>query len=138
MASSFRHRTPAIFLLAVIACVAGTASGDDDPRDLAIWKEFGQNTHVDCDKAPLKDLAEYLRDLHSMSFYVDTEAFEKAGIPLRSVVITHKGINMPLWKVLRDMLKPTKASFMIKNHLLTFTTVEAASEWQKKNIGEEK
>ena len=54
------------------------------------------------------------------------------------MVVTHKGIHVPLWKVLRDMLKPTKASFMIKNHMLTFTTVEAAREWQKKNIGVEK
>ena len=84
MASSVRRRTPAMLLLAVIAWLPGTALGDDDPRDLRIWKEFGQETHVDCDKYPLKDLAEYLSDLHRMSFYVDTEAFEKAGIPLRS------------------------------------------------------
>lgn len=131
-----RHHSPAIFLLTIIACLAGTASGDDDLRDLQIWKEFGQQTAVDCNKTPLKDLAEYLSDLHGMSFYVDVEAFEKANIPLSSVTVTHKGIGVPLWRVLRDMLKPTKASFMIKDHMLTFTTVKAASEWQKKNIGE--
>jgi len=42
-----------------------------------------------------------------------------------------------LWQGLRDLLRPAKLSFMIKNHTLTITTAEAAKEWQKKNIGED-
>ena len=45
--------------------------------------------------------------------------------------------TLRLWQGLRDLLRPAKLSFMIKNHTLTITTAEAAKEWQKKNIGED-
>ncbi len=84
---------------------------------------------------PLKDVADYLSDLHDLPIYLDVEAFEKAGVVYKSLALTRQQSNVPLWRVLQDTLKPARLSFMIKRHTLTITTADEAKEWQEKNIG---
>lgn len=138
MTSDLSRRALAMMLLVLVAWHGNSAPADDDLRDSKIWKELAAPTEVDFIKVPLRDVADYWSDLHRVAIYLDIEAFEKAGVAYQSLALTQKSRDQPLWKVLRETLKPAKLSFMIKNHTLTITTAEAAQEWQKKNITEEK
>jgi hypothetical protein len=125
------------FLLLAAMLVVGRPVGADDPGDLKIWEVLGERTKFDFNQTPLEDVGQYFSDLHGIGIYLDTEAFEKAGVTYKSLALTHQAANVRLWQGLRDLLKPAKLSFMIKNHTLTITTADAAKEWQKKNIGED-
>jgi hypothetical protein len=132
-----RSRQQILFLL---LCLVGAslAHADDDLRDVNILKKLGESTIIDFSKVPLDMMADYLSDLHSIPIYLDTEAFEKAGVSHKTIHFTKKLDNVPLWKALRDTLAENKLSFMIKFHTLTITTPDEAREWQKKNIGSDK
>ncbi len=134
MTTKFIRCTPLMMVLSLLICRGTIAQTADDPRDLKIWKELGASTQVDFNLVPLRDMADYISDYHRIAIYLDTEAFEKEGVVHKSLAFTHKSENQPLWKVLRDTLKPSGLSFMIKNHTLTITTATAAREWQMKNI----
>jgi hypothetical protein len=127
-----------IVFLSLVVIGTGVARADDDPRDFRILKKLGEPTHVDFTNVPLKDAADYLSDLHQISIYRDIEAFEKAGVSHKTLQITLMRSDVQLWRALGDILRPHKLSFMIKDHTLTITTIDAAKEWQKKNIESDK
>ena len=132
-----RSYSRALLWLSIALSGGLDAVADEDPRDVRIWHELQAETHIDFKNVPLKDATDYLSDFHDIPIYLDTEAFEKAGVVHKRLEFTQKYLGVPLWKALRETLGQRKLSYMIKNHTLTFTTEEAAKEWQKKNIGAE-
>ena len=129
MVGSIRRWQWTVWLICLTLMSAAVARADD-PRDVRIRSELEQSTRVDFTHTPLKDAVAYLSDLHDMPIKLDAAALKKGRID-RYLPITAKLKNVPLEFALWKILAPNKMSFMIKDHVLTVTTEEAASAWQK-------
>jgi hypothetical protein len=113
---------------ALIAPSVGAA--DDLGVEAKIYEQLSRPTRVDFNLVPPNDLAAYLGDFHGIPIVWDIKTFEKIGFEYKRLTFTRKLDGVPLGQVLADLLGRHKLSFMIKDHKLTLTTAEEASDWQ--------
>lgn len=139
--SRIRSRPLGLCLLlaasALLAGLAPIASAADDPRDAKIAAALESPTFLDCTETPLTLIVEYLGDFHSLQIQVDTMSLEQAKVSTDSP-ITKKAKDTSFAKVLDEILKPLKLDYIIKDHMLTITTAEAAKELRKAQAKEKK
>jgi hypothetical protein len=104
-----------------------------DRRDEEIESKLTQPTEADFVDVPLEIAIDHLNDLHQLTMKIDGKALEKAKIKA-DVPVTVKVKDAPLAKALDRMLLPLKLNYMVKDHILTISTVEAVAAWKKSRI----
>jgi hypothetical protein len=135
------HRSLIVRSLTLGVCLAGIASwsiaADRDARDEQIYRELNTLSYIDTQKAPLKAIAEYLSDLHSIPVALDVEMLDKSDVGYEVLMFTLKQKDVPLRDLLKTVLSQhDNLSFMVKDHKLLFTTAAEAKNWQKEYWGE--
>jgi hypothetical protein len=94
------------------------------PRDLRVREELKANTHLECIEAPLSDILDNLGMMHDITFKIDEDALEAAGVP-PDTPITAKQVNVPLCKALASVLEPLELEATLGDAALIVTTKEA-------------
>ena len=90
-----------------------------------IRKALDEPTTIEFVDAPLQDVIDYLKDLHSIEIQIDTKALEDASIGADTPVTRNlKGITLK--SALRLMLGGMDLTYVIKNEVLMITTPEKA------------
>jgi hypothetical protein len=128
---------PVAIGLFVYQVISGVATASDE-RDLEIVRALYKPTIIDFVDVPLTDGVEFLADNNpELSLQLDEEALKAAKIDSRLLLFTYKSpvVNntsrYPFYRALWDLFRGTNLSFMVKDHKLLVTTVEAAEVWQK-------
>jgi hypothetical protein len=120
----------ALLLFAVL--IAADVTRADDV-DAPILRALQEPTLVDFTDVPVDEAIKYLSDFHGVPINLDSQALKKAGINPNAATSTLLLKNPPLCLALRAILEPNKLSFMVKDRVLTVTTIQAAKPWQKKH-----
>jgi hypothetical protein len=98
----------------------------------AVEATLAEATSVEFVETPIKDVIEYLRDLHHVEIYLDSPAMREAGVDENNpVTLTLKGL--PLDKVLSLMLDSVHLKWTVHNDLLCVTTPE---KWDSEDFAE--
>jgi hypothetical protein len=125
-------------LLVVLSLFAlRAADGGDHLEDhVPIWRKLCEPSRIECMDVPLRDLMDYLGDLHALPIHIDSKALVNAGVDPERTPFTLILIGQRLDVTLRRLLAEKKLSFMIKDGVLTITSQKAAAAWQKHNYGD--
>ena len=83
-------------------------------------------TQIEFTETPLKDVLDYLKDLHHIEIQLDEKALREAGIS-ESTEITHNVNGVPLHSGLRSILWPRGLDCFIHNEVLFVTTSREAA-----------
>lgn len=140
MTRSVSGRVGSCLLLTAIVLLASpgrSASPAEDPRDVKIAKALQTPTNLEFINTPLRDVVKYLQDLHDLKIQIDSKALETTKISV-DAPITKKSESVPFGKALGEILAPLKLDYIVKDHVLTITTAEAAKEWKKAKAKENK
>ena len=70
-------------------------SGDESPAERKIREALSQPTQVEFVETPLKDVIDYLKDLHHIEIQLDAPALKEAGVDESTPVTKNlKGISL--------------------------------------------
>jgi hypothetical protein len=91
-----------------------------------ILNELNKTTVLDAVEMPLKDLANYLSDLHQIPIVLATKKLDEAGItPDTPITKTLRGVT--LRSALRLVLKDLELSYLVEDEVIQITTPEDAA-----------
>jgi hypothetical protein len=93
-----------------------------DPR---IRKALAERTTLEFVEAPLQDVVDYLKDVHSIEIQIDTNALEAAAIG-PDTPITRNLKNISLEAALDTMLRAMALTWVSDGEVITITTPDAA------------
>ncbi|MGA2259074.1 MAG: hypothetical protein ABSG53_30760, partial [Thermoguttaceae bacterium] len=90
-----------------------------------IIKALKEPTQIEFVETPLKDVVDYLKDLHKIEIQLDSVALKDGGVD-ESTPITKNLKNMSLRSALRLLLDELKLNYVIHNEVLLITSPEKA------------
>lgn len=97
------------------------------PAETKILAALNDPTTLEFIETPLKDVIDYLKDLHGIEIQIDAKALETSGLGT-DVPVTRNLKGISLRSALRLVLKDLDLSYIIKNEVLLITTPEVATE----------
>ena len=84
-------------------------------------------TQIDCEDTPLKNVVDYLKDLHHIEIQLDTKALKQAAIAANASITNHrKGAS--LRAALSVMLDDLGLEFEIRDEVLLITPKPESQE----------
>ncbi|MGA2257937.1 MAG: VWA domain-containing protein, partial [Thermoguttaceae bacterium] len=90
-----------------------------------IDKALKEPTQIEFVETPLKDVVDYLKDLHKIEIQLDSAALKDGGVD-ESTQITKNLHNISLRSALKLLLDELKLKYVIHNEVLLITTPEKA------------
>jgi tetratricopeptide (TPR) repeat protein len=89
-------------------------------RSARVWMALASPTEIEFVETPLRDVVDYLKDLHAIDIHLDAESLKKCGVGGETPVTTHlKGVT--LRTALRSMLGDLQASYLVRDDTLVIT-----------------
>ena len=95
------------------------------PAEEAIEKALAAKTSCEFVETPLRDVVDYLRELHKINIIIDKKALDDVGIG-KDTTITARIANVSFCSALELILRPLDLSWTIHNEVLLITTPEEA------------
>ena len=96
-------------------------SGDESPAERKIREALNQPTQIEFVETPLKDVIDYLKDLHHIEIQLDTSALKEAGVD-EAAPVTKNLKGLTLRSALKLMLDELQLKWVIHNEVLLVTT----------------
>ncbi len=96
-------------------------SGKESPAERKIREALDQPTQMEFVDTPLKDVVDYLRDLHHIEIQLDGPALKEAGVE-DSTPITKNLKGISLRSALKLLLEELQLKFVIHNEVLLITS----------------
>ena len=103
---------------------AGLA-GDESPAERRIRAALDSPTAIEFVETPLKDVVDYLKDIHHIEIQLDTAGLKDAGID-ESTPVTKNLNGISLRSALRLMLDELQLKYVIHNDVLLITSPQKA------------
>ena len=103
------------------------------PKRKTIRTALTERTVVEFVRAPLREVVDYLSQVHNIPFFFDKKGLRDADIGTDApITMNIKGNNLA--EVLDAMLKPLDLTWLVKHQVLFITTNEAASQMLETRI----
>ncbi len=97
----------------------------DSPAELQIREALNSPTQFEFVETPLKDVVDYLKDLHHIQIQLDSPGLKDAGIA-ESTPVTKNLKNISLGSALRLLLDELQLKYVIYNEVLLITSPSKA------------
>ncbi|MCH8150458.1 MAG: hypothetical protein IH987_21175 [Planctomycetes bacterium] len=91
-----------------------------------IRRALGQTTMIDFIEVPLRDVVDYLADLHKIPIVIDARALDTVGMGT-DTPITRRLQGISLRSALRILLRDLELTYVIRDEVLQITTQEEAN-----------
>ena len=91
------------------------------PAEKKIEEALKQPTQIEFVETPLKDVVDYLKDLHKIEIQLDTAALKEAGVD-ESTQVTKNIKGISLRSALKLMLDDLQLKYVIHNEVLLITS----------------
>ena len=96
-------------------------AGEETAAERKIRQALNQPTQIEFVETPLKDVIEYLKDLHHIEIQLDASALKEAGVD-ESTAVTKNLKGISLRSALRLMLDELQLKWVIHNEVLLITS----------------
>jgi hypothetical protein len=96
-------------------------SGDESPAERKIRAALLQPTQIEFVETPLKDVVDYLKELHHIEIQLDTAALKEAGVD-ESAPVTKNLKGISLRSALKLLLDELQLKYVIHNEVLLITS----------------